>query len=122
MSCPQCSRARILPVATTSLTIGSISGADTEVHVYFTRLSTRRTQRLSATSGNSGLVTVDVSSLSEFFRPGSDYELWLSLGNTTDIQQKQSITIGIDTAECLLLRFQLVEDETYTTQTIALED
>lgn len=120
MSCTPCTKAQPLPTCPQVLSVGTIANVSIAVYIYFTKLSTGRTERFSGTSNADGVVTVDVTEKNDFFQPGTAYEMWVNLQTDENLTEKKTLTFGEETAECLLLRFVRVGGASYESIEIEL--
>lgn len=123
--CNECTCAKCLPTCTQSLTLGTIALALTPVYVYFLNTNTNRADRFSVTTEVDGTVKVDLSTFN--LMADANYEIWVTAMSASSIHDMETITIGLDTAECLVTSFVDIDDSSdpenqvsYTTQTIEL--
>lgn len=107
MSCVQCKRTVPLNKCPDTLVIGTIADANTNVLGYIKKVSNGATQLFSVTSDGDGLVSVDVSGITDFLNTSkTQFEVWLTLATATSFEDRLPITIGTETADCLLMKFE----------------
>ena len=123
--CNECTCAKCLPTCSQELVIGVISLANTPVFVYFLNSNNNRADRFNVTTEVDGTVKVDLSTFK--LMPEANYEIWVTAATASSIHDMESITIGLDTAECLVTSFVDIDDSanpksqvSYTSQTIEL--
>jgi ribosomal 30S subunit maturation factor RimM len=110
MSCPTCQETKPIPKCVDTLIIGAIEDDSTNIYIYVENLTTGRIQRIEATSGISGEVSLDLTDPDkEFYSANFTYELWVTL-RTGTINDKLDITILYTVADCFVLRFEEVFD------------
>lgn len=128
MACLDCTPTKPIPACTTSLILGNISSLATAVYIYVRNLTSGKLYRQAVTSSVAGLVTLDKTLPSSYFySPNHAYEIWVTLASATNIDDKQTLTIGSSTATCLNPVFDKPIDDdnlniTYTSQTTALDE
>lgn len=105
--CNPCTITLPISLCTESITIGSISSADTAVKVYFKNIATGKVVSFETTTTSGGTVTID----SPFnFARNQSYEVWVNLASANSVEHKETISIGYDSQECLLVSFVQVWD------------
>jgi len=125
--CNPCTPVVSLPVCTQQIIIGTIAQISTAVYVYLRNVTLDKTTRIAGvTSDGAGLVTINTTTTKQLFNVGHSYELWITLQNSTNIEEKINFTIGSTSQDCVALRFTPVLDEdldnlSAATQTLALQ-
>lgn len=121
MTCIGCSSTKPVLNCVTNLIIGYLENT-TNYYVYFKNSSSGKINRTSATTNGSGLLSVGLD-----FTPltKSQYEVWVTLATSEDIEDKQAINIDGIEATCLYVQFQRVYNSfnssiTATNQTLTL--
>lgn len=118
MSCTTCQRVNTIPQCTQSLLIGVVQEISGTVKIYFTDILTGRKFTIEGSTDSDGLLTADISGLSDFLSPNYVFEV-----NVTD-NAGAALTIAIGSNEYSCLAFEveaiwdsegnLVETETFT--------
>lgn len=121
MTCIGCSSTKPVLNCVTNLRIGTLSNS-TNYLVYFRNSSSGKINRVASTTNGSGLLSValDFTPLAK-----SQYEIWVTLATSEDIEDKQTILIDGIEATCLYAQFQRVYNQnnssiTATNQTLTL--
>jgi len=121
MTCIGCSSTKPVLNCITNLKIGSLANS-TSYHTYFKNSSSGKINRITATSSNVGVLTVALD-----FTPlaNSQYEVWVTLASSTDIEYEENILIDGIEATCLYVQFKRVYGSgnstiTATNQTLSL--
>jgi hypothetical protein len=100
--CDPCSKTLPISICTESITIGSISSANTAVKVYFRNVATGKIQSFEAVTTSGGTVTIEPPFN---FARNHDYEVWVNLASDNSVEGKETISIGYDSQDCLLVSF-----------------
>jgi hypothetical protein len=110
MACNDCSELDSIPECTDSIVLGSID-PDTEVYIYVKNIFTDYVHREEVTSDGDGDITLDLTEPdSSFYNPDSQYEIWVTL---RDSSERLDITYAYGlTDTCLSLSFFRVNDTT----------
>lgn len=103
--CAPCQKAEDIPNCLENLEIGTISDVDTDVYIYIKDITSDNQLRFERTSSAAGLVTLTGLDSEDEFMPAHSYELWITLKSATSIEDRETITIGLDTVECIALTF-----------------
>lgn len=125
MSC-NCEKLKSLPTCLNELIIGQIALVSQNVYVFFKNISNDHVVRLIGVSDLNGDVTIDLTSLDNFFSPNYSYELWITELSAVP-SARQDITFDTYTFyDCLSVEFFRIEDDSlesvyYTTITAELE-
>lgn len=121
MTCIGCSSTKPVLNCITNLKIGTLANS-TSYYTYFKNSSSGKINRITSTSSNVGLLSValDFTPLAK-----SQYEIWVTLASSSDLEEKENILIDGIEATCLYTQFQRVfgtgnSTLTATNQTLAL--
>lgn len=121
MTCIGCSSTKPVLNCITNLKIGTLANS-TSYYTYFKNSSSGKINRITTTSSNVGLLSValDFTPLAK-----SQYEIWVTLASSTDLEEKENILIDGIEATCLYVLFQRVYGTgnstlTATNQTLSL--
>lgn len=122
MGC-DCSKAKSIPVCVTSLNVGK-GDVDTDYFVVF-KTADGRMDIYESTSDAFGNILVEDGS----FRTNTTYEVWVALQPivyvTTNIYEKETITVDATSVTCLYLEFRAVYEsesvETFASQIVTLQ-
>lgn len=124
--CLPCVFTKDLANCATSIIVGTIANLATDVYVYIENKATGTISRFSATSSGGGVVTVTRGGF--IFMTETAYEVWITLANAVNIENRVAFTIaGKSTADfCVVTNFVYVSTDTgtiptYATQTITAE-
>jgi hypothetical protein len=121
MTCIGCSSTKPVLNCITNLKIGTLANS-TSYYTYFKNSSSGKINRITTTSSNVGVLNValDFTPLAK-----SQYEIWVTLASSTDLEEKETILIDGIEVTCLYTQFQRVYGSgnstlTATNQTLAL--
>lgn len=121
MTCIGCSSTKPVLNCITNLKIGTLANS-TSYYTYFKNSSSGKINRITSTTSNVGLLSValDFTPLAK-----SQYEIWVTLASSTDLEEKENILIDGIEVTCLYTQFQRVfgtgnSTLTATNQTLAL--
>lgn len=121
MTCIGCSSTKAVLNCVSNLKIGSLSNS-TEYYVYFKNSSNGKINRVLSSTNGDGILIVEMD-----FTPlaKSQYEVWVTLENSEDIDAKENILIDGIEATCLYVQFQRVYNQynssiTASNQTLTL--
>lgn len=121
MTCIGCSSTKPVLNCITNLKIGTLVNS-TSYYTYFKNSSSGKINRITSTTSNVGLLSValDFTPLAK-----SQYEIWVTLASSTDLEEKETILIDGIEVTCLYTQFQRVfgtgnSTLTATNQTLAL--
>lgn len=121
MTCIGCSSTKPVLNCITNLKIGTLAN-NTSYYTYFKNSSSGKINRITSTTSNVGLLSValDFTPLAK-----SQYEIWVTLASSTDLEEKENILIDGIEVTCLYTQFQRVfgtgnSTLTATNQTLAL--
>ena len=117
MTCIGCSNTKPVLNCISNLKIGTLSN-NTEYYVYFKNSSSGKINRITATSSIFGVLSVvlDFTPLAK-----SQYEVWVTLSSSTDLDARQNILIDAITTTCLYVQFQRVYGANNSTITSNLQ-
>ena len=129
--CLDCEKTKLIPTCTDDLILGKISDFNEDVDIYVRNVTLDQLHifevdenDVQIVSDGTGLVTLPMQT-KNIWNASHYYEVWIIKESATDIEDRETITIGLITTACLNLRFSFVENqdsesEVYTTQTVAL--
>lgn len=124
--CNPCSVFRTLPTCTVNLTIGTLPVNTTGKYIYLKNHTTGVIYRFEGTTNLGGLLVIDVTDGGEFKPiPGHDYELWVTLEDASNIDERINITIDSVVYTCAAFTFEDIVGpdmalESYEDQTLKL--
>ena len=120
MSCILCTTTKPVLNCIENLVIGTLANS-TAYKVYFKQSGNGRINMIEATSSNAGLLTVALD-----FEPNTsiNYEVWVTLANATDLEDKETILISSIETTCLYVKFNRAFGDnssiTATSQTLTI--
>lgn len=125
MSC-NCTKIKDLPTCIDELVIGTISLESQDVYVFFKNTSIEYTVRLTGVSDAQGLVTVDLSSLVNFFSPNYSYDIWITALSGAPSNKLNIVMNDDSNVSCLSVDFFRIENNSmesiyYSTVTAEIE-
>jgi hypothetical protein len=114
MTCIGCSSTKPVLNCITNLKIGTLANS-TSYYTYFKNSSSGKINRITTTSSNVGVLNValDFTPLAK-----SQYEVWVTLASSTDLEEKETILIDGIEVTCLYTQFQRVYGSGNSTLTV----
>jgi hypothetical protein len=116
MNCETCLQTKPIPVCISEIVIGQITAVNTAVVIKIKNEATGRIVLLTATSSNTGIVTVDVSDI--LFM---EAHYTFTIHPASDYSNDYEITIGSDQSKCVDVSFENCNEE-ITSATLELND
>jgi len=115
--CSPCTRVNNIAQCTSSITIGTVSDANTLYNIYFRSLANGMVVKYTATSDVFGLLVLTPAN-GFFLASNHLYEIFVNQTNNNLVGEP--LTIGMTTSNCFTLMLEKVNDETYTEQILSI--
>ncbi len=106
--CTPCTKAALVPLCVTNLTIGTITTFLTAVFVYQKHIGSGKVKRYDVNTGAAGEVTI--SPLQAM--AGQDYEYSVTLATALSIETTETLTINAKTFPCVTVEYEQISDPT----------
>lgn len=115
--CNPCLTVRVLPKCFTSLTIGTIADFNEDILIYFKNYTLDKCITFENTSDGAGEV-VQTFIDTKFLMEQHTYQLWITLFDAESPDDREIITVGIETTTCISFRVKEVLSEDGTLKVI----